>query len=519
MRDRVAQHATDVRADGNATSTQHVRELGRVPVEFLVRGRAAAVDRRDPVGDGVGDTLEEIRDVELHDSRPPGAKWLQSDFGMTDLDAVLVRPDGFVPKARYTAPGFADLEAERLWPRVWQIACREEEVAAARSFVEYSIGDETIAIVRDDDGELHAFHNACLHRGRRVVEDCGTVSDGAIRCSYHGWCYGLDGRVIDIPDRDDFEPLPSDLTMKPVRVDTWGGFVFVNLDEGAESLADFLGPLPALLAPYHLDEMRLRARLSTIIDANWKAVVDAFNEGYHVQGLHPQILPWTDDVSIAYEQLGKHAHYGRLPGARRELRPSPRLELDDYDEGEILAGLVAGLGGAFLAEERAAVDDLRASGPPPGATLLSAYQERRRALLEARGFDTSGLPPELMTSADDVYWFPNVVGPIYPASALLFRVRPLGRDPNRSTKDTWVLEWRAQGDEKPTPSVKFFADWRDRNWGEITEQDYNNLANVQRGMRSSGWKGARLNPRQEGNILHMHRVIDAYLNEGGDLDG
>ena len=110
--------------------------------------------------------------------------------------------------------------------------------------------------------------------------------------------------------------------------------------------------------------MRFRAYRTTIIAANWKAVVDAFNEGYHVQGLHPQILPWTDDVSIEYEQFERHAHYGRLPGARRELRPSPRLGLapDEYDEGEILAGLVAGLGGAFLGEERAAVDELRASG-------------------------------------------------------------------------------------------------------------------------------------------------------------
>ncbi len=140
--------------------------------------------------------------------------------------------------------------------------------------------------------------------------------------------------------------------------------MFVNLDADAEPLLEFLDPLPALLAPYRMDEMRLRAALTTIIDANWKAVVDAFNEGYHVQGLHRQILPWTDDVGIAYEQFDRHAHYGRLPGARRALRPSPRLGVapEDVDEGEILAGLVAGLGGAFLAEERAAVEELRANG-------------------------------------------------------------------------------------------------------------------------------------------------------------
>lgn len=433
---------------------------------------------------------------------------------MTDLQPLLVRPDGFVPKERYTTRDFTELEQSRLWPKVWQIACREEQVASPGDFFEYTIGDEAVAIVRAESGELNAFFNTCLHRGRRLAEGSGAFADGAIRCAYHGWCYALDGRLVDVPDREEFASLPADLALAGVQVDTWGGFVFVNLDPAAESLLDFLDPLPKLLAPYHLEEMRLRASLSTIIDANWKAVVDAFNEGYHVQGLHRQILPWTDDVSIEYEQFGKHAHYGRLPGARRQLRPSPRLNLahDQYDEGEILANLVAGLGGAFLGEERAAIEELRASGPPQGTTLLEAYQARRMQILEARGFDVSGLSTELMTSADDVYCFPNVVGPIYPGSAILFRVRPYGRDPDRSIKDTWVLEWRAPGttDERKA-KPKFFENWRDRDWGEITEQDYENLGNVQQGMRSAGWSGARLNSRQEGNILHMHRVIDGYL--------
>jgi phenylpropionate dioxygenase-like ring-hydroxylating dioxygenase large terminal subunit len=327
--------------------------------------------------------------------------------------------------------------------------------------------------------------------------------------------------LVEVPDRDEFVGLTDDLALRAVQVECWGGFVFVNLDPAAEPLAEFLDPLPSLLAPYRLDEMHLRAAFTTIIDANWKAVVDAFNEGYHVQGLHKQILPWTDDVAIAYEQFDRHAHYGRLPGARRELRPSPRLGLDpgDYDEGEILEGLVAGLGGAFLAEERAAVAELRAAGPPPGSTLLEAYQQRRMQMLAARGFDVSAFSPDLMTSADDVFWFPNVVGPIYPGSAILFRVRPFGLDPHRSIKDTWVLEWR-EPEAEPRPAKKqFFEDWRERNWGEITEQDYTNLANVQRGMRSSAWEGARLNPRQEGNVLHMHRVIDRYLSASEDRRG
>ena len=107
------------------------------------------------------------------------------------------------------------------------------------------------------------------------------------------------------------------------------------------------------LAPYHLDRLHLRTYLSTVLPANWKVAVDAFNEGYHVQGTHPQLLPWTDDVSLEYEALGIHAHYGRLPNARRQLRPSPRLGLSEgeYDEGEILEAFIAGLGGLFYKDE------------------------------------------------------------------------------------------------------------------------------------------------------------------------
>jgi nitrite reductase/ring-hydroxylating ferredoxin subunit len=442
---------------------------------------------------------------------------MRSELDSPDLAGVRyemqVRGDGFVPKERYTSREFADLEFERLWPKVWQIAGREEELSEPGSFLEYSIGDESILLVRGDDGAVRAFHNTCLHRGTRLASASGTFADGCIQCPYHAWQYALDGRLTRVVDREEFTQLPDGMRLHEVRAESFGGFLFVNIDADAMPLLEYLDPLPRLLAPYHLDRMRLRSYRTTIIDANWKAVIDAFNEGYHVQGLHPQILPWTDDVSIAYEQLGRHAHYGRLPGARRALRPSPRLGLAEgaYDEGEILAGLVAGLGGAFLGAERAAVDELRASGPPDGLTLLEAYQERRMGLLRERGVDVSGFTTDQMTSADDVFWFPNLVGPIYPGSALLFRVRPYERDPDRSVKDTWVLEWPADVSEWRMPERKFHADWTERNWGTITEQDYANLGQVQRGMKSSGCDGVWLNPRQERNILQMHRVIDEYL--------
>ncbi|MFO1537996.1 MAG: aromatic ring-hydroxylating oxygenase subunit alpha, partial [Actinomycetota bacterium] len=259
-------------------------------------------------------------------------------------DEWLVAADGFVPKERYTDPGFAALEHERMWCRVWQIACREEELDAPGAYAEYSIGDESVVVTRGADGALRAFANVCLHRGARLVDGPGCADAGTLRCPFHAWRYDLDGRCVEVVDAEDFVALPADLRLPPVRAEAWGGFVFVTLDPDAEPLADFLHPLPEVLGPYHLEQMRLRSFLTTVLPTNWKAAVDAFNEAYHVQGGHHQVLPFVDDVSIAYELLGKHAHYGRLPGARRALRPSPRLGIpdDEVDEAMILRAMVAG---------------------------------------------------------------------------------------------------------------------------------------------------------------------------------
>ena len=430
-----------------------------------------------------------------------------------DLDCVLIGDDSVIPRARYTSGEFAALEFDRLWSRVWQVACREEEVAEVGEFCEYLIGDQSILVVRSGPDAVRAFHNTCLHRGTRLADGEGRFLDGCIRCRYHAWRYDLDGKLVEIIDPDEFEPLPSDAGLRPVQVDRWGGFVWVCLDPGAQPLVEYLDPLPALLAPYHLDQLRLRTYLSTVLPANWKVAVDAFNEGYHVQGTHPQILPWTDDVSLDYEPLGIHSHYGRLPNARRELRPSPRLGLSEgeYDEGEILESFIRGLGGLFYKDERALVDEIR-STPQEGATMLSRYQKGRRALLAARGVAVEEFADDQLTSANDVYFFPNMVGPIYPGTAIVFRVRPNGMAPDSCIKDTWLLEWPREGDVPKRAQRRFFSDWTERDWGEITNQDYANMEHVQMGMKSRGGPGLRLNRRQEINILHMHRVIDQYLS-------
>lgn len=432
-------------------------------------------------------------------------------MGSRELEEFLVGTDGAISKQRYVSRAFADLEMECLWPKVWQVACREEEISDSGSFVEYTIGDQSILIVRQDSGDVRGFYNTCLHRGTKLAEGCGVFSGCEIRCRYHAWRYELDGRVKEMVDRHEFQSIPDSLRLGEVRVESWGGFVFVNMDPDAAPLYEFLHPIPDWLSPYRLEEMRFYSHKTTVLPANWKVVIDAFNEGYHVQGTHPQILPWTDDVNMEYEQFETHAHYGRLPTARRQLRPSPRLGIpdDEVDEWAVLSQLISSLGGLFYRDERRIADELKGATLPEGVTLLEEYQRRRRLLLESRGLDVSAFTPDQLTSADDFFWFPNVVGPIYPGTAIMFRARPNGLDPDSAITDLWTLQWPAE-DWKPCEH-KVYPDWRSKDWGTITNQDFENMAYIQSGMKSRASSYLRLNPRQESNIVHMHRVIDRYL--------
>src|ERR1700733_5317297 len=167
-----------------------------------------------------------------------------------NLDNLLIGEDDVVPRARYTSTDFAAWEFERLWSRVWQVACREEEVAEVGEYCEYMIGDQSILVVRSSPDAIHAFHNSCLHRGTRLADGTGRFGDSCIRCRYHAWRYDLDGRLVEVVDRDEFEPIPSETALRAVQIARWGGFVWINLDLAAPPLLDYLDPLPTLLAPY-----------------------------------------------------------------------------------------------------------------------------------------------------------------------------------------------------------------------------------------------------------------------------
>ena len=184
----------------------------------------------------------------------------------------------FVRKETYYKPEFVQLEKDRLWSRVWQMACREEELPNVGSYVTYDIYDESVLVVRTSETEIRAFHNVCQHRGRRLTEGCGFTK--RFRCAFHGWMYEIDGSNCNITQREDWGGLldSRDVGLKKVNVDTWGGYIFVNLDPNCESLSTYLENVPDTLAPFELGKMRYRWRKWLVMRCNWKIALESFNE-------------------------------------------------------------------------------------------------------------------------------------------------------------------------------------------------------------------------------------------------
>ena len=232
-------------------------------------------------------TTDGTRDV-LTDSAPVG-----STIGHVRQGRTPTR----IPTSRYISSEWAELEAERLWPRVWQLACTTQHVSRPGDYHEYRVGGLSVLLVRGDDDELRAFQNVCLHRGNPLCVG-GGAGLSEIRCGYHRWCWDLEGSLREVPSRKGFGVLRNeDYPLIPVRVDTWDGLVFVNLDLDAEPLGEFLGEIPDDISWLDLDSFVCRYGVTVPLPCNWKTLIEAFSETYHVQGIHREMLPMCDDVN------------------------------------------------------------------------------------------------------------------------------------------------------------------------------------------------------------------------------
>lgn len=406
---------------------------------------------------------------------------------------------------RYVSPRHVELEQQCIWPHTWQLACREEEIPEPGDYVEHELAGDSILVTRTRSGQIAGYFNACLHRGTQLAKGCGHVT--SFTCPFHGWSWSIDGESRQIIDRADFPGIEQeDLRLPQCQVATWGGFVFVKLEEGGQTLDDYLRPVIEQVEPYRIEELRIRFWRSTMIKCNWKVALEAFDEAYHSMKTHPQSLKGMDDIGVIYETFGDHSRMVITNAA-----PSPRFGVP-IKEQEVLAVSIAGLLDFGLADEaeRAFLEQLAATPIPEGTTTRDIF---RTMAHERYSSFLPGLSMDQYLKVWHYTLFPNMSFSVMPGTLLGMLVRPNGNDPDSCTLDLFCLQHPC-GEQRPSASRETITDPA-FDWGEVMSQDFSNLELVQKGLHVRTMKQTRLASYQEKRIFNRHRAIDEYYGRHG----
>jgi choline monooxygenase len=215
-----------------------------------------------------------------------------------------------IPSRFYIQPEILQREQRRLFHRLPQLVCRLDQLETPGSYLTTEIQGEPFVVLRDTRGDLRAFHNVCRHRAGPVAKGRGTCH--VLQCGYHGWTYALDGSLLGTPDFDGVESFDrSCMGLRPVRVETWEQFVFINT-AGRIGLTELLGDIPRRTQRSSIASMKFAERRDYIIDCNWKVYVDNYVEGYHIPIVHPSLMKELD-----YE------HYRTVTGRYYSIQDAP----------------------------------------------------------------------------------------------------------------------------------------------------------------------------------------------------
>lgn len=455
-----------------------------------------AVDPRTYIRTGTGTEVPLYSDYVRADQGGPAPAYLleRSPYRSEDYE---------VDASRYTSQVFFDLEVERLWPRVWQLACRANDVPNVGDYFEYTIVDASVLIVRSAPDTIKAFRNACRHRGSAIATGSGNVA--CFSCPFHGWTYGLDGKLNHVPAGWEFPHLESDAGLREVRVELIDGYVFINLKTDAEPLSDFLGETVRTHLPQTPDEdMYAIWHFEAVMPCNWKVGLEAFMEAYHVARTHPQLSAFVADVQAQYDSFGLHS---------RAITPfgvSAILAGSEFTQQEILDSLTE-----FSGLPEAVV--------PDDETARAVMSRTVRAMAEMFGIDLSRFSDSEVTDQIEYVIFPNSIIFRGAAGHQNFRFRPNGRDLNSCIFDVVFLVPGIEGVERPRdatiiriPEGVRFQDFEPAAnamgvLAPVIDQDLFNFPLLQKGMHSA--EKLVLGTNQEGNIVAFERNIDAWLSE------
>ncbi|MFN3257836.1 MAG: aromatic ring-hydroxylating oxygenase subunit alpha [Ilumatobacter sp.] len=478
------------------------------------------------------------------------------------------------PAWYYTSPEFHALEVEKLWSRVWQMACLEEEIPDVGDYHVYEIADMSFLIVRTEEG-IKAFRNACLHRGRLLRESDGKGAK-SLRCAFHGWNWELDGALKEIPCEWDFPSIrKEDYSLPQASVGTWDGFVFINPDRDAEPLAEYLAGFDEHFAKYPFARKVKTAHVEKIMRCNWKACQEAFMEAYHVVATHPTLMQTLGDANTRYDTWGNYSraispqqidspHLANMP--KWEVDPDGKqfvryrhpmnghiyertdvsepaahsqvrvIDLDGHEsyfesDGTYVSGPITQADPHLLiwvgGPSPAGVFDVPIMGKPDTDSMVEARSitasARRDEWRQKAGGD---LDPDAFADAEfvDAIWysvFPNW-SPWGVFNALHYRFRPNGNDPDTCIFEVMMfVPWGDQAN-RPAPA-KVTKLGPDDDWtlatelgatAKIFQQDSVNLPHVQRGLKAQEQQEVIFANYNETKIRHFWEHLHHWLEIG-----
>tara|TARA_B100001105_G_scaffold25339_1_gene17792 strand:- start:1221 stop:2576 length:1356 start_codon:yes stop_codon:yes gene_type:complete len=399
---------------------------------------------------------------------------------------------------RYISKDWHDKEVERMWKKIWQFVCREEDIPEPGDHYRYDIAGISFLILRAETGKIKAYPNSCLHRGRMLKEFDGHASE--LRCAFHGFCWHLDGSLKDIPADWDFPQIDKEkFSLPELPIAIWGGFVFINPDQQCEPFEDFIKDMKTQFERWEPEKLYKQAHVAKIMPCNWKIAQEAFCEAYHVSGTHPQILR---SLGCVNSQIDVWDNCARV--ITPSMTPSPLLdyELSDKDMMRTMMDL----------PPEAQVPELP-EGMSPREFMANSSREDLRP--NAGSKVDEYCDAEMLDSLDYTL-FPNF-HPWGAFNKIVYRFRPNGND-HRSAIMECIMLSPFQGERPPAAPIHWLKEHE--KWssalgflGKVFDQDAFNMPKVQLGLESTYKSGIVLSGYQEGKVRWLHHKLTEWVGE------
>ena len=347
-------------------------------------------------------------------------------------------------------------ELERFFFRSWLNVGRADQIPDAGDFFVREVGNESLLFIRGGDHAVRGFYNVCRHRGTRIVGETEGSKLGSLVCPYHAWTYSTEGRLVGAPHTErlvDFSK--EEYGLRAVRVDTWGGFVWATLDDPGPTLREEMGEFFARFPRFDFEGLRLGARRTYEVEANWKILGENYSECYHCAPIHPELNRITHYTSGAYT-----AYFMREPRA-------PNFN------------------GGFMEFSKDYT-----------SMVWSGYTKRP---------PLKGMTEEDRRRVDYYFVFPHLFFSLHPDYLMVHRLWP--RSPHHTTIECdWYFDagvMETQGFD-PSDAVDL--------WDLINRQDWSVCQRTQLGTRSRAWRGGRFSG-QESQVHDFERFIAARMRE------